>query len=322
MGNKKKSRLDIKINLRSPLGDLSLTGFTLLEVMISALLIMVGLGALGVTVVAGKRFLKQAEYRSQAMSLASSKIEEYSARGYSVLNNTTESNQTDSIPSYNWTVSVVTQNANKTKTIPYKNITVEVSYPEENGSGGLDSKNIHLTNIVPYPTAHTTSMNITGGPGAEVPFANQTTTSISSNYETIIGQGGTELTLEGSQLEFATTQDVTVSYGVAVKSTDNSTEIEPIDTIYSACFFSNGLTTSNITGVETRTPIATQPSFNNVVVRKAMPPRSDNKIEIKWYYDRPTQNSTTKDFVYTTGYANTTIVLRKAELSILATERE
>src|SRR3989338_7865566 len=93
MGNKKKSCSDIKINLRSPLGDLSLTGFTLLEVMVSALLIMVGLGALGVMVVACKRFLRQAEYRSQAMSLATSKIAEFSARGYAVLNDTTRAGQ-------------------------------------------------------------------------------------------------------------------------------------------------------------------------------------------------------------------------------------
>jgi len=322
MGNKKKSCSDIKINLRSPKGGLSLMGFTLLEVMVSALLIMVGLGALGVTVVAGKRFLKQAECRSQAIGLASSKIEEYSARGYAALNNISTSGQDGS---YNWTVRVVTQNAtNATTTIPYRDIETLVSYQEEDGSGGLDTKNIRLTNIVPYPTAHTTSLSITNPAGAEdVPFANQTATEILPNYQTV-GQGGTtELSLEGSELEFATTKDIVVSYSIAagIDSNDEGAEIEPIDTIYSACFYGNG-TTTNATGIETRTPIKTQLSFNNMVVLDNMPPGSDNKIEIKWYYDRPTINQTSEELEYTSGYANTSITLRKAQLSILATETE
>ena len=321
MGNKKKSCSDIKINLRSPLGDLSLTGFTFLEVMVSALLIMVGLGALGVMVVAGKRFLRQAEYRSQAMSLATSKIAEFSARGYAVLKDTTVSNQTGS---YNWTASVDTRNAINTRTIPYKDIEVVVSYQEEDGSGGLDTKHIRLTNIVPYPTAHTKLEKINDGLGDEVPFANQTVSSILPNYKTIGESVGRSLMLKGTQLEFKVPKDIAVYYGVAVgmNSTDNGAEIGPIDTIYSACFYSNSSTITPIAiGVETRIPIKTQPSFNNAVVIKNVPPGNDNKIQIKWYYDRPSQNVTTGEY-YTSGYANTQITLREAELSILATEAE
>ena len=308
------------VNKKSVSRKRFLAGFTLLEVMISALLIMVGLGALGVTVVAGKRFLRQAEYRSQAMSLASSKMGEFSALSYSVLNDTTVSKRTGL---YNWTASVVTQDANNTKTIPYKNITVEVSYQEEDGSGGLDTKNIRLTNIVPYPTAHTALMNITNSTGDEVPFANQTTTSISDNYETIRNTTGTQLMLNGTQLEFKVPKDIAVSYGVTVgiDTSDNATEIEAIDTIHTACFFSNGLTIANATGVETRTPIKTQLSFNNSVVVKNVSVRDDNKIEIRWYYDRPTTDSS-GNYEYTSGYANTNITLIDAELSILATEAE
>lgn len=300
-------------------------GFTLLEVMISALLIMVGLGALGVTVVAGKRFLRQAEYRSQAMSLAASKIGNFSARGYSVLNDTIVSNQTGS---YNWTASVVTNATSIKKTIPYKNITVVVSCQEEDGSGGLDTKHIRLTNIVPYPTAHTDLMNIPDGMGDEVPFAPPDNTAsppdIPPNYETIGESVGRSLMLNGTQLEFKVPKDIAVSYGVSIgiDTIDNAKEIEAIDTIHTACFYSNSTTTiAKATGVKTRTPIATQLSFNNMVVIKNVPVRDDNKIEIRWYYDRPTKNSS-GDYKYTSGYANTNITLIEAELSILATEVE
>ncbi|MEK6563928.1 MAG: hypothetical protein AABZ65_02735 [Candidatus Omnitrophota bacterium] len=288
-----------------------LSGFTFLEVMISALLIMIGLGAFGVTVVAGKRFLKQAEYRSQAMGLATSKMEEYSARGYAVLSG----NQSGREGFYNWTVSVVTRNTTNATIIPYRDMEVIVSYPEEDGRGGLDTKNIRLTNIVPYPTAHTASRAIPSS-SAKVPFAIQNAKFILPNYQTV-GQ----LRLKNDELEFATTKDIAVSYSVAadIDSTDDGAEIEPIDTIYSTCFYGNG-TTTNATGVETRTPIKTQLSFNNMVVLKGVPPRGDNIIEVKWYYDRPTINQTTGNYEYTTGYANTNLTLRKAELSILATE--
>ena len=294
-------------------------GFTLLEVMVSALLIMVGLGALGVTVVAGKRFLRQAECRSQAMGLASSKMEEYSERGYDILNNITKSGQ--EVSYYNWTARVVTRNATNT-TITYRDIEVVVSYQEEDGNGGLDTKNIRLTNIVPYPSAHTVAMNIASSTGDEVPFTNQTTAPMLRNYTTIGESVGQSLMLNGTQLDFATKKDIEVAYSVSVgtDSSDNGIEIADIDTIYSACFFSNGLTSSNITGVEARTPIGTQASFNNVVVIRGVPSRNDNRIEIKWYYDRPTVNKTTDDYEYTTGYTNTKITLKKAILSMLAVE--
>lgn len=282
-----------------------LSGFTLLEVMISALLIMVGLGALGVTVVAGKRFLKQAEYRSQALGLASNKMEELLARAYAFFPvDIQESNQTGS---YNWNASVVTRNASGPRAIPYKDIVVVVSYPEEDGGGvGLDTNNIRLTNIIPYPTAHTASKKIpTDTIDDEVPF---------DDYETI-GNATVRLELIRAGLKFAVPKDIVVSYsvGVGINSTDEGAEIAPIDTIYSACFYSNGTITDKLIGVETRTPIATQASFNNKVVLKNMSVSNDNKIEIKWRYDRST---------IATGYANTSIILRNAELSILATEAE
>ena len=181
-------------------------GFTLLEVIVSALLIMVGLGALGVTVVAGKRFLRQAEFRSQAMGLASSKMEEYSQRGYDILNNFSLSGQEDLEDLedfYNWTAIVVTKNVTNT-TMPYRDIEVVVSYQEEDGNGGLDTKNIRLTNIVPYPFSHTAAKNILNSAGDEVPFANQTDTSILENYTTIGESVGEPLMLNGTQLDFAT----------------------------------------------------------------------------------------------------------------------
>jgi len=267
-------------------------GFTLLEVMISALLIMVGLGALGVTVVAGKRFLRQAEYRSQAMSLASSKIEEFSARGYAVLNDTLVpvTGQEDFF--YNWTANVTTRNA--TNTIPYKDIEVVVSYPEEDGSGGLDTKHIRLTNIVPYPRVHSKYENLTTDSVALVPEGNYT---VSDDYAVV---GNTDkLSID---INYEVRKDILVMYTIAVNVKDDQTEkLTSLDTIYSTCFL-DGAQAGNLTA---RTPIMTQPTFSHMVKIDDVS-SGPHPIDIRWLKDTEAG----------------TINLREAALSIIATESD
>ena len=48
-------------------------GFTLLEVLIGAVLILIGAGSMGITVTAVKRSLKESENRAQAMRVAARK---------------------------------------------------------------------------------------------------------------------------------------------------------------------------------------------------------------------------------------------------------
>ena len=267
-------------------------GFTLLEVMISALLIMVGLGALGVTVVAGKRFLRQAEYRSQAMSLASSKIEEFSARGYAVLNDTTRAGQEEDF--YNWTANVTTRNATNTRNISYKDIEVVVSYPEEDGSGGLDTKHIRLTNIVPYPRVHSKYENLTTDSVALVPEGNYT---VSDDYAVV---GNTDkLSID---INYEVRKDILVMYTIAVNVKDDQTEkLTSLDTIYSTCFL-DGAQAGNLTA---RTPIMIQPTFSHMVKIDDVS-SGPHPIDIRWLKDTEAG----------------TINLREAALSIIATESD
>ncbi|MDO8749108.1 MAG: type II secretion system protein [Candidatus Omnitrophota bacterium] len=266
-------------------------GFTLLEVMISALLIMVGLGALGVTVVAGKRFLRQAEYRSQAMSLASSKIEEYSARAYGVLNDTVVPITQEG--SYNWTARVVTQNATNTKTIPYKNITVVVSYPEEDGSGGLDTKHIRLTNIVPYPKVHS-KYKLTTDTTAFVPSSDP----MDPDDYAVVGNTD-KLSID---INYEVQKDILVMYTIAVNVNDGPlVNLTSLDTIYSTCFL-DGAQVGNLTA---RTPIITQPTFSHMVKIDDVS-SGPHPIDIRWLKDTEAG----------------TISLREAALSIIATESD
>ena len=290
-------------------------GFTLLEVLISALLIMVGLGALGVTVVAGKRFLKQAEYRSQAMSLASTKMQELLAKGYNITNGTIGPEQEGS---YNWTANVTKSNKTGTEIpyteIPYKDIEVVVSYDEENGSGGLDTKNIRLTNIIPYPKVHAKSTNTTcvASSCEEVPPDDSVDQTIDPDvpgqYQVV--QGDTNLMV---RFNYAVKKDIKAAYTISIRAdeADNTTvsgNLDSLDTIYSTFFLDN----DKVSKAEiVRTPIMSQPTFSGVVVVKNVS-SNVHDLEVRWV-KRTTEGSNN---------SAGKIWLIDGSLSIIATEVE
>jgi len=267
---------------------MSLTGFTLLEVIISALLIMVGLGALGITVVAAKRFLKLSENRSQAMSLAMTAMERCLAKSYDTVE--------DDVPEddiiddgFNWTATVTPGEESGVSTIPYKKIDVVVSYQEAGEDNTLETKKVCLSNIIPYPAVHTASVKL--GPDL--------TTEMPESYAKIPG-----LAID---IDYEVTKDIMVMYNVAVNVQDDKTnKLISSDTIYTACYLDDD---DDQEGIETRTPILTQPSFNNVVVLKSVPKidPGEHTIDVRWYKR-----------VKESGAGN--ITLKEANLIIVATE--
>src|SRR3989338_7554990 len=138
-------------------------GFTLLEVLIGAVLIIIGVGSIGLTAVSLRRFFKESENRSRAMLLASTKIEECLAKGYSALEVTPSPLRGDD-DGFSWSVRVSALTATGTKAnIPYKKAEAVVYYTADRGRGGINSiKNVRLTNIVPYPSVHTESVYVGG----------------------------------------------------------------------------------------------------------------------------------------------------------------
>lgn len=301
-------------------------GFTLLEVLISAILVTVGIGAMGVTVVAGKNFLKAAEERAQAMRLATNKMDEYLAKTYDGLAGIGSTNSTEG--KFEWEVKVNNKSASAAKTIPYKEIEVVVSYPQENGQGTTDARNIRLTNVVPYPRVHSRQVTLGEDSDPNVPFNcdksgdpnNTTCGNFNITDVELVGSAtGGYLTLGGNDTSFEVTKDIQVAYGISigVESTKPD-QIKNLDTIYSV-IYSDGLPLS--TAITTRTPIKTQSSFSNMAVIEDVPPANNHTIEVKWSYDRPTKGSD-GNFIHTFGYSQTRITLKKAQMSIIATESE
>lgn len=276
-------------------------GFTLLEVLISALLIMVGVGSLGVTAVSVRRFLKDADDKSRAMSLASTKMEEFLVKGYSSLPETSStSGQEDSL---SWKVNITTETARGTRTInpyniPYRKAEVIVSYTADKGS----EKNIRLTNIVPYPTVHSASVKLGVGSDATVPWG--------FSREAVVGPDNSGVSLILENIQYPVTTDIEAIYTVSVNVDDPDGEIQPTDTVYTACFF-DGAQTGTVTG----TPLRSQPSFSNMVVKEDVKKDTPHTIEIRWYYNKEKTNKIDLE------YSSAEISLREAILTVVATEK-
>lgn len=261
-------------------------GFTLLEVIISVLLIMVALGALGITIVSAKRFLKLSENRSQAMSLAVSAMERCLAKSYATVDVDVPVDDI-SDDGFDWTVTVTQESATGySNTIPYKKIDVLVSYQEAGENNTLETKNIRMSNIIPYPSAHTDTVYLGSNPSDE----------ITDSYQEISGLA--------ININYEVTKNIMVTYNVAVNVQDNKTnKLISSDTIYTACYLDGAQQ-----GIVTRTPILTQPSFNNVVVLKDVAAGA-HEIDVRW-----------KKNVKETDAGE--ITLKEANLIIVAAESE
>jgi len=244
-----------------------LPGFTLMEVIVSVVLMGIGIWAMTGGYIGGRLFLKQEEDKSRAMSVASVKMEEYLAKAFSGLAEG-ENAGSSSFPDgfvVDWKVEVTDalEGSQPLEGIPYKYINVTASYKERKALGSPEIKNeVRLTNIVPYPYIHIKSIRVAPLNNApEVPF-------------------DTSATITGTSLviDYAVGKDLMIFYNVAIKI-KNSSGIQPIDTIYTECYL-DGVKKD----IVTRTPIMTQPLISNVVGINDVA-KGSHTVELKWHKD-------------------------------------
>lgn len=244
-------------------------GFTLIEILVSVILIGIGLCAMTAGYIGGRFFLKQAENKSKAMSVASVKMEEYLAKSYSDLA-VGEYSGSDTFPdgmAVNWTATVTQMwegddpLTSAKEGVPYKYLTIIASYREKNMAEQFDEKEARLTNIKPYPYIHSESKSY-------IP-------------ETEIVAATTPASIDGLQLDFdySVNKDLIISYNIALKVND-ATGIRAAHTIYTNCNLTTG-TTETMYPIQTRTPILTQPLINNIVGVNDLP-KGPHTIKIYW----------------------------------------
>ena len=290
-------------------------GFTLLEVLISAVLIIIGVGSIGLTVVSLRRFFKDSEDRSHAMRLASAKIEECLAKGYSAFTASSSDKDDDGF-SWSLKVSMDTATGSKAK-IPYKKAEAVVYYTADSGTGGINSvKNIRLTNIISYPPVHT--MSIYEGENSDIseceecliPPDNKKNSDPDdpdeSQYKVV--KGDAELSFK---FNYSVKKDIKAAYTISVIAKDKASpdNLDSLDTIYST-FFLDG---KKMAGrAATRTPIMSQPTFNLIDVRTGVS-AGEHTISVRWV--KRTENGSSTN-------SAGEMWLVSGSLSIIATEPE
>lgn len=246
-------------------------GFTLIEILVSVILIGIGLCAMTAGYVGGRFFLKQAENKSKAMSVASVRMEEYLAKSYSDLSEG-EYSGSDTFSDgmvVNWTVNVTqlwegdNPATPEKEGVPYKYLTVISSYAERNMAEQIDEKEARLANIKAYPYIHSVSRNY-------------------SPEDTIEAMAGPAQLIEGLNLDidYSVNKDLIVAYNIAIHVDNPGGVIRPAHTIFTHCNLTTGAAEA-MYPIQTRTPIRTQPLINNIVGINNVP-RGQHTIKIYW----------------------------------------
>jgi len=273
-------------------------GFTLLEVIIALILIVIGISAAVAAIVTGKTFLAQAESKARAMRVALVKMEEYLAKSYTGL--TPGAPITGTLGKVGWQVNVMQryEGRNNTLYIPYKYIETKAFYNETDRAGNVYQKSIRLENIVPYPFIHTVSSWISRDRADDEAEFDADASSGNFTDATVIG--------DTDPLRVTVNYDVAktflIMYNVAI-NVRNPAGITPINTVLTGCFIDN----QGPKPVVTRTPIISQPLISNVVgltENETLSP-GEHTIEIRWCKDT----------------ANGTVTLREANLMVVAIEK-
>ncbi len=266
-------------------------GFSIMEIVISLMLLGIGVLAVGQGYKAGRVFLRQSDNRSYAIALANQKMEEYLAKSYEALV-VADSPFKGSVELadkrvFEWEVVLEKRwegdddpGTPEREGIPYKFIDVRCAYNDRNLAGRVETNEVRLVNIVPYPAVHTETAHL-------VPAGTMTC-------------GLTASSLIRLPIRYETDKDLMIVYNITIKVED-AAGIEELDTIYTECAVDG-----DVKHVVTRTPILMQPLISNALGVQDLKRDTDHEIEIRWYKEKPAG----------------TIVLKETNLIVLATERK
>jgi prepilin-type N-terminal cleavage/methylation domain-containing protein len=290
------------------------SGFTLLEIMVSAVLLSIGIVAAISLLSWAKVRIRESENKSRALAVASAKMEEYMAQAYSKLGTEQSPDAEQYVLStvaylgtgelmredgrrgdFHWN-SIISQQAEggenqETIRIPYKRIEVAVEYEDEPAASTKVSKAVRMVNLKAYPYMHTEwfvlNQDTSCPPPSSVPFNFDNPGP--ANYRSI----GPGLKLEVS---YEVPKDILIFYNVAISADNPSLFSDAEDTVYTSCFLRRGDQASLNwvqEPVETRTPIKSQPIINNAVALTkdsylgVLPSANQaHEIEVKWFKQR------------------------------------
>ncbi|MCF7916430.1 MAG: hypothetical protein K9L61_01470 [Candidatus Omnitrophica bacterium] len=257
---------------------------SLLELIVSLVLIGIGIAGVAGVLTSGIYFLKKAENKARAMSLAYQKKENLMAKSFETLQTGTTTG-TEGI--YDWTINV---SSHQEGGIPWKKAEIEVVYPEISlGSNqSRTTSKVFLTNLLAYPYVHDESKQIS---------------SVCDTGHCVV-RNGTKRVIGSSannrlsiNIDYPVSKQILVSYNIVLGYGDMG-GVAATDLILTQCYV-DGTPTS----IETGTPILTQPVINNVVDVGTVS-AGTHRIDIRWQKDTSSGN----------------VYIKKADMIIVAYE--
>ncbi len=269
--------------------------FSLIEILVTAIIIGIGVAFVATSYITGKYLVKRAENEATAMSIAFARKESLLAKSYTtLLDGGYPTSGTEGIFIWQTQTTLMSEpRPGLPQGIPFIEVVSEVTYSEQGVTSAQTaySKKVTLKNIVPYPFVHIEESLINGNCSASG------CTVIGPPYASVEGDPGHNLQIN---VHYPVDKDIVIVYGIAIDITD-STGIDGADTIYSRCFI-NGAAV----GVEARTPIFSQPLISSMTSSQSLPSSTnDHVIEVRWYKDT----------------ANGVISIKRANLAVIAYER-
>jgi len=237
-------------------------GFTILEVVISLVLLAIGFQAFIALAYWGKFLFKQTDTYSKVMSVGLLKMEETLSKSYYDLT----SNSSGQENGIYWDINIYDK---KEGVIPYKLIEVKTADGPSSNPKRIEGR---LENIVPYPYIHSFSQTIVDDGATFVPAGAPLSSPAAASFSSI---GGQRLFLS---LNFEVPKNLMILYNISVELED-ITGVLANDTIYTECFI-DGIPRP----VMTRTPIWTQPLISNVLGVDSIP-AGQHSLEVRWCKD-------------------------------------
>ncbi len=268
-------------------------GLTLLEILVTVVLIGISLLALASLVTSGKHLLKFTENDAQALSLALAKKEELLSRSFThpdLCSGCHQQGTEDTIFDWNTTVTENSLcNATTGRCVPYKEINVSVEYPEETISGRNADKRRQVTvrDIVPYPFVHIANAN-SGVTPCDTAFNNNCQVFFENAHgnplwTVVAGPFGPDNDLKIELPAYSVRKDFLVMYDIAIKI-ENPTGLRPTHSILTRArrYRTNNPAIEAFGVPTTQTPILSQGSISNIIKFDNVPANIPHTVEIQW----------------------------------------
>lgn len=279
--------------------------FTLVEVIVSVVIMGVAAASLAGIFLAGRYFIKQTENKAFALSIATLELDRAVIKAYSDLAadiedgndsySDTTSRPSDSKP-FDYVVAMdkrYINNATSGAQIPYINIEVSVEYWEDLITGNTLQKAVTLSGIVPYPYTHIEKDTKTLG-----------VTPVTTTFRCVNGSCGSNNALK-IEFEYETKKDLQVMYNITLDN-QNLAGVDNIDLIETRCYLKKGTGGWVYYPIETGTPIISQPHITNIIAIENLQRNTPYTLAVVWRKDT----------------SSGIIEIQEANLSIVAVEDE